>query len=235
MIISRLKNILERLTARGSVVQCPCCNRTARRFFPAGVTNKRPYARCAVCGSLERHRLVALMLQAQPPVNTAKILCIAPEEPLTRFLKQTFQSEITTSDLLRSDVDVQADVCKLPFANESFDVVIANHVLEHVADDQAAMRELRRVTKSGGQAIFQTPIKWQNETTDEDPTTTPAERLRRFGQDDHVRVYGRDIVDRLRCANWKVEMIPVHTRFSSADSNKYGLESDEIFFYIKAE
>ncbi|EKD43906.1 MAG: hypothetical protein ACD_72C00077G0003 [uncultured bacterium] len=232
MIYTRVKYFIEKLIAKGTVVECACCDKMSRRFFPAGVVNKRPFARCAFCGSLERHRLIALMLKEYPLSKEAQILCIAPEEPLTQFLKKSFTAKITTLDLLRKDVDFQADVCALPFDNASYDVIIANHVLEHVADDQAAMREIRRVLKPNGQIILQTPIHWDIEKTDEDPTASPAECLRRFGQDDHVRLYGRDFEQRLRNIDWNVDLIPVVSHFSPDEINKYGLESDEIFFRI---
>lgn len=232
MILTRIKSALERFTAIGENVECSCCGNKARRFFSAGVVNKRPYARCAFCGSLERHRLIALMLKKFPFVEKAKILCIAPEQPLTQFLKKSFTALITTLDLNRQDVDVQGDVCALPFPDVSFDVVIANHVLEHVADDRLAMREIQRVLKPQGQTILQTPVHWDLEKTEEDPSATPAECLRRFGQDDHVRLYGADFVDRLKNIGWNVEFHSVISQFKPAEIEKYGLETDETFFRI---
>jgi len=235
MILSRIKSVLEYFVAIGNNVECACCGHKARRFFSAGVVNKRPFARCAFCGSLERHRLIALMLKNFPFIDKAKILCIAPEQPLTQFLKKSFTAQITTLDLNRSDVDVQGDVCALPFSNATFDVVIANHVLEHVADDQLAMREIKRVLKPQGQTILQTPVHWDLEKTEEDQSATPAECLRRFGQDDHVRLYGRDFVQRLQNIDWDVELIPVSKHFKLDEIQKYGLESDEVFFRITAK
>lgn len=232
MILSRIKSALERFTSIGENVECACCGHKARRFFAAGVVNKRPHARCAFCESLERHRLIALMLKKFPFTEKAKILCIAPEQPLTQFLKKSFTAQITTLDLNRTDVDVQGDVCALPFPDKSFDVVIANHVLEHVADDQLAMREIQRVLKPQGQAILQTPVHWDLKKTLEDPSATPAECLRRFGQDDHVRLYGSDFVDRLKNIGWNVEFYSVISQFKPEDIKKYGLESDETFFRV---
>ncbi len=232
MLLSSLRSFVEKLAARGTAVVCPCCNHTARRFFPAGVTNKRPFARCAFCGSLERHRLIALMLKERQHAKGITVLCIAPEEPLTLFLKNEYSAKLTTSDLLRKDVDVQADVCALPFENAGFDLVVANHVLEHVADDKAAMRELCRALKPGGQAIVQTPVRWDKQVTEENPNADKEERLRRFGQDDHIRMYGQDIVERLRTSEWQVAVVPVNQKFSPADIRTYGLEAGEVFFQI---
>lgn len=233
-MLATIKNCVENLTAHGTAVVCPCCGHTARRFFPAGVITKRSHARCAFCNSLERHRLAALMLQKNKPTQNIQLLSIAPEEPLSRFFKNTYNAHITTSDLLRNDVDVKADVCALPFANASFDMIIANHVLEHVFDDSAAMRELHRVIKPGGQALLQTPIHWDNATTDEDIAASPNERLRRFGQEDHVRLYGRDFVARLTQAGWNAEAVVVKDIFSPDEIKKYGLIADEVFFKIFA-
>jgi SAM-dependent methyltransferase len=232
MALSFIKSIIERLVASGEIVECSCCGHKASRFFPAGVVNKRPYARCAFCGSLERHRLVALMLKKLPLIENSKTLCIAPEQPLTQFLKKTFISQITTLDLNRNDVDVQGDICALPFQNESFDVVIANHVLEHVKDDQLAMQEIKRVLKPQGRTILQSPIHWEMEKTEEDPSATPAECLRRFGQSDHVRLYGRDFIQRLQNIDWDAKLIPVSKYFTPAEIKKYGLEVDEVFFQV---
>ncbi len=230
-----ITHILERITAYGNAVECSCCGKRARRFFPSGVVNKRPYARCAFCGSLERHRLIAEMLKRHPIAQGSRILVIAPEKPLTDFLEKNFSAKITTSDLLRTDVDVQADICALPFTDASFDVVLANHVLEHIPDDRLAMRELWRVTINGGRAIMQTPLAWQNPSTDEDPTLNAKERITRYGQDDHVRLYGCDILERFTEAGWKAEATSVTDLFSESAIVRYGFEKNEMFFMLKKQ
>jgi SAM-dependent methyltransferase len=232
-MLDRIKNIFEKLLAcTGKNVTCACCGKHAKRFFPAGVVTKRIHARCAFCGSLERHRLVAIMIKQFPFTEKANILCIAPEAPLTNFLKSLFLAKITTLDLLRQDVDIQGDVCALPFSDHTFDAVIANHVLEHVNDDIQAMCELRRILKPNGRAILQTPIHWDLEKTEEDTTAGPEECLRRFGQKDHVRLYGRDFMNKLHSVDWEVQMLPVSQNFSKGEIYKNGLEENEVFFKI---
>lgn len=226
---SLLLTFLRRLSAQGNAVFCPCCGKSSRRFFPAGVEHKRPFAACAYCGSLERHRLIALMLEKQPLLSSAHILSIAPEEPLLRYFHAK-DYRVTTCDLLRADVDVRADVCALPFSDHTFDAVCANHVLEHVIDDTSAMEELRRVVKAGSRAILQTPVAWDREETDEDPSASEAERIRRFGQRDHVRQYGRSIVSRFENAGWTVRALPLSELFAPEEQQRYGLEAHEIFF-----
>jgi ubiquinone/menaquinone biosynthesis C-methylase UbiE len=95
------------------------------------------------------------------------------------------------------------NVSELTFPSETFDVVICNHVLEHVPDDRKALSELYRVLKKGGWGSIQVPMK--DEITFEDlAITDPRERDRLFGQDDHVRQYGLDYLDRLREAGFEV-------------------------------
>jgi len=234
MILSRLKNAFEKFTAQGNKVECACCGKKSRRFFSAGVVTRRRFARCAHCESLERHRLIALMLKDYPLQKDLKILCIAPEEPLTNFLTNSFHAKITTLDLNRTDVDIQGDICALPFQNKTFDMIVSNHVLEHVPDDIVAMKELNRVLNPGGIAILQTPIHWNLEKTEEDIHATPEECLRRFGQTDHVRLYGKDFEQRLRSIDWNVHFIPVREKYSKDEIIRYGLEDHEIFFKIKS-
>ncbi len=161
----------------------------------------------------------------------SRILVIAPETPLLSAFKQA-GGKVTTADLFMADVDVQADICALPFADGEFDVVVANHVLEHIQDDALAMRELRRVTKAGGRAVLQTPMCWSNEMTEEDASANEAERVQRFGQADHVRLYGRDFVTRLQAAGWMVTATEVNAMFTAEEIARYGLESDEVWCEI---
>lgn len=234
-IIRRIKSLIEKLTATGWAVECACCGRKSRRFFAAGVVNKRSFARCVWCGSLERHRLVALMLRKNPLMAISRILVIAPETPLLSIFKSEAGGKVTTADLFMTGVDVQADICALPFTEGEFDVVVANHVLEHIPDDALAMRELKRVTKAGGRAILQTPLCWANEATNEDASASEEERVRRFGQADHVRLYGRDFVSRLEAAGWTVTATKVSKMFTAEEIMRYGLESDEVWCDIKCQ
>lgn len=120
------------------------------------------------------------------------------------------------------------DVTNLDLPDESFDVIFCNHVFEHIPDDQQAMRELRRVLKVGGWAILQTPIDYDRQTTDEDPSIAdPQERIRRFGQADHVRVYGLDFFDRLRQAGWEVTRDTFITTLPPSDVARFALQAGE--------
>jgi SAM-dependent methyltransferase len=137
-----------------------------------------------------------------------RILHIAPEPQLERALRQLANIDYVTADLVEASVDVRLDVIMLPFSDASFDLIICNHVLEHVFDDRAAMTELHRVLRPGRQALLQVPIALALQDTLEDPTaSTEAERIRMFGQRDHVRLYAAgDYMKRLKNAGFLVSL-----------------------------
>jgi SAM-dependent methyltransferase len=151
---------------------------------------------CPACGSLERHR--AFWLYARDRFAPGlRVLHFAPEPCLESRLRPKL--DYISVDLEPGAADIAAAIEDLPFKDETIDRVICLHVLEHVADDAAALRELRRVLAPGGQALIMVPLL--GDTTDEDPEAPPDERVRRFGQADHVRLYGAaDLVARIAAA-----------------------------------
>ena len=172
------------------------CGGTADEFGPG--PDGRREASCPSCKSLERHRFLVQLLGVVLPhvVRDGVILEIAPNQFLTRTL-QRFGCVLRV-DLHPSArwVDVAGDLTRLPVRDGAADALVCYHVLEHVPDDLAAMRELARVLSPGGVAFIQVPIR-RGTTTDEDASAGPEERTRRFGQVDHVRWYGDDFEVRL--------------------------------------
>lgn len=184
---------------------CPCCGHTFRKF--RGIHDIRvdaPDRICWACGSLERHRSVALY---HPDITYPgmRILHVAPEASLRRRFQVLPGVHYVAGDLDTYFGAQRINVTDLSqFADGSFDAVVCNHVLEHVPDDRAAMREIRRVLADGGWGLLLVPDV-RNAVTDEDPSITDVqERIRRFGQHDDVRNYGWDYVDRLTEAGFKV-------------------------------
>src|SRR5690606_2967669 len=120
-------------------------------------------------------------------------------------LQKNHRLNYVTADLDSPYAAVRMDVCDIPFRDEVFDVVLCNHVLEHVPDDHVALLEIYRVLRQGGWAILQVPIDSDLEVTFEDESIVdPEQRKMVYGQDDHVRQYGRDYPSRLRNAGFTV-------------------------------
>jgi SAM-dependent methyltransferase len=217
---------------RGNSVECPVCGSTFRKFLPYGV-NSRSNVLCPSCLSLERHRLIWLWLQNNSDFlsKPRKLLHVAPEQCFYNRFKQLKHIEYITADLESPLADFHFDLHEIPFEANSFDMILCNHVLEHVTDDRRVMDEFLRILRSGGFAVLQVPLEPHRESTFEDPSITdPLQREKYFGQKDHVRVYGRDYAGRLRKTGFMVEEYLVSQTFSIDEINRYRLAPDETLY-----
>lgn len=216
---------------KGSRFTDPIDERSYRKFLPYGYGKQRLNALSPGTLSLERHRQMWLYLENETDFfhSIYKVLHVAPEQAFINRFKKLKNLDYLTTDLFSPIVDVKADITNLPFENETFDIVFCNHVLEHIVDDQQAMRELYRVLRKGGWGILQVPIKMNSEKTYEDFSITDKnERRKHFGQYDHVRWYGRDYFDRLERAGFSVKALYYSHHFSVEQRKKYGLLDNEI-------
>ena len=137
--------------------------------------------------------------------------------------------DYTTTDIESPLADVKADICNLPFEENTFDVIFCNHVLEHIPDDTKAMQEMFRILKPGGYGIFQIPQDLNRAVTFEDDSITDKkERAKIFGQYDHVRVYGLDYFDKLRSVGFKVDEIDYTKKIAPEKLARFCLMKGEI-------
>jgi len=221
------------LSLKGNTYTDPIDGKSFSKFLPYGYGKQRENALSPSTLSLERHRLMWLFLKNETDFFTSEkklnVLHIAPEQCFLSIFKKQKNLEYVTSDLESPIADVKADICDLPFNDNSFDVVFCNHVLEHIPDDKKAMQELYRVLKKGGFGIFQIPQDLSRETTFEDDTITDKkERARIFGQYDHVRVYGRDYFKRLRSIGFKVDEVDYTKKIAPKELERFCLMKNEI-------
>src|SRR5687767_4434812 len=213
---------------RGDRVECPLCHGTFRSFMPVirPVGPNRPRTRCPNCGARDRHRLLWLYLTYKTNLfsDRLRVLHFAPERILQKRLKAQQHLHYVSADLCRSRAIVHADITAIPFPENSFDVVLCSHVLEHVLHDRQAMRELYRVMKPTGWAVVLVPINSRREETYEDATIiAPRDRERVFGQADHVRIYGRDFKMRLQEAGFTVRVEDLRRELGEKQAQRYGL------------
>lgn len=221
----------------GNNVECPICGHHYKIFLPYGRINPRSNALCPHCQSLERHRLIWLYLREKTEFfrKQLDVLHIAPEACFMAGFEKQHGSRYITADLESPLAKVKMDIHQMPFPDGSFDVVLCNHVLEHVQDDIQAMREIRRVLRPGGWAILQVPFFHPvPDRTLEDPTiVTPAAREKAFGQDDHVRKYGKDYRERIERSGLKAEALTFAAELDSAE--RFGVSKNEVLYRANAE
>jgi len=218
----------------GSKYECPVCGGHFRALLPYGVKG-RSNALCPKCLSLERHRLIWLYLKAKTDFFTApkKMLHIAPEQAFYKVFKKLNNLNYVTADLESPLADIKLDIKAMPLENESFDVVMCNHVLEHIDDDRLAMSEVYRVLRKGGFAILQVPMQDMPETYEDATITEPLEREKHFLQKDHVRIYGRDYGKRLRSVGFEVIEDDFVKHIDATLLAKYCLPVDEIIYFCE--
>jgi SAM-dependent methyltransferase len=193
--------------------RCPVCQ-AQDSFIPF---NGRQYARCSKCLCVERNRLMWLALdRLQLPRTSTRVLHFAPELGIATRLAAICGEGYVACDLspdrYRSKhYTVQAlDLCTGldRFAGESFDLILHNHVLEHLPCNVAdVLLELERILAPGGVHLFSVPIRGESTTEDISPTISPEERKQRFGQDDHMRLFGRTELPELLRSIWMQEEV----------------------------
>ena len=216
---------------RGNTYTDPIDGKSYRRFLPYGYAKVRENVLAPGTLSLERHRLFWLYLKNETTFFSAplRVLHFAPEQAFVQKFKKQKNLTYTTTDLNSPIADVKADICDLPFKDNSFDFIICNHVLEHIPDDTKAMQELYRVLAPSGTAIVQVPYDAKREITFEDNTITDqSERTRIFGQYDHLRVYGMDYFKKLSSIGFNVNALDYTSSISSDDIERYRLCKGEL-------
>lgn len=246
----KLRQIRRNITYWGLKEYCPACKCRSSRFksfdlrpyhVEAGIIPPIivPDTVCPWCGSHLHHRLMWSVLPSVLqkvkkkafPSNSARILHFAPERFSRPRLNNLHGFEYISTDYTREDVMLQLDMCNLGLVGESFDLVIASHVLEHVYDDHAALRELYRILRPSGVAVLLVPLLTDH-SYEKPNIVTDIDRLRFYGQRDHVRAYGIDIVERITTAGFDVEVMRARD-IAELNRESYLLDVQGVLFLAK--
>ena len=220
-----------RIIFRGKKYTDPIDDSNYSKFLSYGYKTVRKNALCPGTLSLERHRLLWLYLDKETDFlnSNLKVLHVAPEQVFYKKFKKLKNWEYFTFDLNSPIADIKGDLTSTNFKDESFDLIICNHVLEHIEDDKSALNEIYRILKYNGKSILQVPINVKRKNTFEDSSIkSKNQREKYFGQYDHVREYGLDFKDRIEEAGFEVEMINYSTKISQDLVIKYGLMKDDL-------
>lgn len=213
------------------ILQCPICGTQAARFLRFGLDGRRN-AQCPVCGSVERHRLLWLYLVRHTDLlrRRLKVLHSAPETCLEPILRGLPNWRYQSVDRFNPAADVPADLTDLPFPDRRFDLVLTSHVLEHIRRDAAAMDELARILRPGGEAIILVPFDPNRRETEEGADIAdPAERMARFGHPFHFRIYGRDLVAHLSEAGFRVRTVWSKQLLAPHPRRRFRINSNFLF------
>jgi hypothetical protein len=217
----------------GDAVQCPICRRGFDAFKPVPDVAR---GLCWRCGAHERHRAQWLLWQSRPQLlrQIGSLLHFAPEWALRRRLSRLPGVRYVSADLDQPDVDLHLDLTELALPDASFDAVVCSHVLEHIPDDVAAMRELCRITAPEGWCLVMVPIDLSRSTTYEEPTIVgPEQRHAAYWRADHVRLYAPDIGERLVAAGFDCERIDPWVEFGEERCRRCAIGPAEILWLCR--
>ena len=227
-VANRVQRRLERtLFPLGNNVECPYCKWTGWRFMSAGL-HMRPNRVCPSCSSLERYRMLPLLLDRElDGRGDIRILELAPKQCFTRLCHARGYRYVS-SDLSSPTALVRGDLRKMPFASNSFDVIVCFHVMEHIHEDAPSFAEISRMLSPTGVGIICVPLR--GETTQEGAPEADWERL--YGQNDHVRYYGMDIEQRMERAGLSVRRVDALQYFTATELDRYALRGDDRYLFL---
>lgn len=217
---------------------CPICN-TEGQFKDFGITLLRKSVQCPNCNSLERHRLLYFIYKKYF-LNTEKVIKVlhtAPEKCIYDVICKNPNIDYTPIDLCPEKYKFcqckKEDITNLSFTENTFDFVLSNQVMEHILDEKKYISELLRVLKPGGYFLLNFPVDMAlDKTFQDDSIITPEEREKYYGQDDHVRKYGRDIFDKLK-KEYNAKIVFAQDIFKDKDIKRYKLSKYEFVGILK--
>lgn len=230
----------------GTRHKCPSCGAYLRKFIPDGIISPlfpdivgarwHTKGRCPRCDTMPRHRLMHLFIMNKTGLfrdrtRRLNVLQFAPEYSTIRLMRKYGHIKYFSADLYSRFAEYKMDILDIKFESNFFNAVLCQHVLEHIEDDIKAMKELFRVLKPGGWAILQVPVRETVKTFENPAYKTPEDRLKFYGQSDHVRIYGWDYKERLESAGFKVEVIDYPGELGPEAIERYGLDKDEKVYF----
>lgn len=235
-------NCLEKAQHESEEYYCLICGKRINKFLPTGEDleifkrhriiggGKRELAVCPSCGSLDRNRwcMFVLMRYTEIMNKPCTVLHFAPEKGIGELIGTNKECTYYSADLLKNRAMLQIDLTDLIFGDSTFDYIIVNHVLEHISDERTAIRELKRVLKKDGVLIMSFPICEDQNTFEDISIVTKKDRKLNFGQEDHVRLYGKDYKERLESYGLLIEVKMPMWILTSSEIEKYGFIKNDI-------
>ncbi len=226
---------------------CIMCGHRVGKFLPRGINEGiftrhhiiggglRNNCACPYCGHNDRERWQYYVLKHYSGILEAgecSVLHFAAEESNSKLIRQNKKCRYITADIEQGRCDISADMTNLHmFTDNTFDFIIANHVLEHIPDEVKAISELQRVLKRNGKIILSFPVCTDMKTYEDSSITSSEERLKAFGQGDHVRLYGTDYKERLESYGLNVKIYSPQYELIDEEITRYGFIPDDVSIF----
>lgn len=242
---AKIKKILATMPLIPKKYHCTVCGSSVAFFLPSGIKTElfqtkniigggyRKNVCCPICDANDRIRYLDYIIKKKTDIyNNSKnnILHFAPEKVIEAQIRKIAGEGYVTGDIALGVADKVVDVTDICYPDSVFDYVIINHVLEHIPNEQKAMCEIRRVLKEDGKIIFSVPICEDEDTYESTTELSESERLKQYGQIDHVRLYGRDVKQRLEKYGYNIVEYKAEDILSENEiSNMHILAKDRIF------
>ena len=245
-VANNLYSVRESEGKNGNYI-CDICESKVKGFLPGGSKDKffekwhiigggfRKNYICPVCGSIDRERWLKYVLDHEKILEKGgRLLHFAPEESIAQLVKMHAEKiDYYSCDIVPSRAMHCMDITNLLFCDSMFDIVICNHVLEHIMDEKKAVEEIKRVMKNDGLFIFSFPICTDKMSFEDESITNPDDRMAYFGQEDHVRLYGNDFKERFEGYGLDVSVLTPHQQMDDDEIEKYGLIKDDIIMIAR--
>lgn len=227
-----IRMLIYKIGYNGTEFYCPTCKVGLKKFIYYEFSISKDFI-CPNCGSLSRTRCLTLYIQNSLTKNINVVLDFSPHRSLYNYWKKKAINYIANDYENEFLADTNHDITSLPYNSEKFDLIICYHVLEHITDDNTAIKEMHRVLKLNGVLLAQVPFN-TGKTIEDLSITSPEIRKKIYGQEDHVRFYGKkDFVEKLKRNGFQVNPCLYAKSLSIQKIKYHGLNTNDVIFICK--
>lgn len=227
-----IRKMVYYLIYKGENTTCLICSAKSKKFIPIAFYNSDDKI-CPCCGALSRSRAIGEYIRKNFKNISQKILDFSPHRSLNDFFKSIFENYISSDFENQFYAQKSYDITKINEADQSFDLIICLHVLEHILEDKKAIKELNRVLKNDGHLLIQVPLK-KGKTYQDNSIISKQGRLKAFGQEDHVRIYGEDSLPLILNENgFSAKPIDIVKEYNSEEKKLYGFSENEVIYVCR--
>jgi len=227
-----IRKVVYYLVYKGGNTTCLICSAKSKKFIRISFYNSNDKI-CPNCGSLSRSRVLGEYVRKNFKNQSQNILDFSPHRSLNNFFKSIFENYISSDFENQFYAQKNYDITKINEADQSFDLIICFHVLEHIIEDKKAIKELNRVLKNDGHLLIQVPLK-KGITYQDNSIISKEGRLKAFGQEDHVRIYGEDSLPlTLNESGFSSKPIDIVKEYNSEEKKLYGFSENEVIYVCR--